>query len=328
LFAVALGERFRNQGDSKEMRILLRVALAALFVASLASIIVTILYPQAVRGNELAFIRSDESIYRKLGLGGYDLFTGLPFILPLLVFQYKSKLMPTLRKKWFWAILIVVYTYCVYKGAIVAPFFMAVILLFLAVLGRRRFSYNKWPILGLLLLVAITPGRFWGGMLNSIGQAIPNNEIQAKVYDLGTLLNEGASFEDSSDWERSTNRIEGRLTRVTTSLQVFARSPLIGVGSLQGGLGAIEHVFWFALFAQFGILGAFSLIWLFVYSIRRNLSRFDEEYKYYYLVSVLGFIALGFAKVIGGWFMYVMIFFIVPNMCYFNHQPPVHQKNV
>lgn len=319
---VAFSERYNYKSGPKDMRLFLRVSIFALAIASLASILVTIRYPQAVRGTEYAFINEDEIIYRRLGLGGYDLFSGLPFLLPLLVYHFKSKIIKTMKDKLFWILLIIVFTVCVYTGTIVAPIFLAFVLLFLAILGRRRFSINRWLIITLLFIVLITPGRFWGGILFSIGDSVKNTEIRSKIYDLGTLFSEGTDLGDVRALETSENQMETRLARAPTAIQTFLVNPIIGVGEFRRGVGAIQHMFWLSLFAQFGIIGAFPLIWLLYYSIRRNLARFDQEYKYYYLVSVLGFIALGFIKVIGGWFMYLMIFFIVPNMYYYNNKSP------
>lgn len=317
LVAVAFSERFFYEQDKANIRLFLRVAIIALVVASVASIAVTIRYPQAVRGNEIAYIRGDDSLYRRLGLGGYDLFTGLPFLLPLLVYNFKHQLNMTLRSRWYWLLLIFVFVTCVYTGAIVAPLFMGVVLLFLGFLGRRRFSANRWLIMTILLLFFIIPGRFWGGLIFSVGDVIKNREVRTKVYDLGIFLSEGSGIEETGEWESSTNLMETRLARAPRSIETFLKSPLIGVGELEDDLAAIEHLFWLGMLAQFGILGAFPLVWLFIYTIRRNLARFDEEYKYYYLVAVLGYIGLGFIKVTGGWLMYLMIFFLVPNMLYY-----------
>lgn len=316
LVSVVLSERFYKDGDSFELRMLLRIAIFAYIIASIASMYATYRFPQAVRGNAVSYYSIDQSIYRKFGLGGLDFFSGLPFLIPVLVYRYKKATNSTSFTRLFWLATIILVTVCIYTGAIVAPILVTVVMLFLSLMGRKRFRSNVSLLVLLAMVLLIIPKSFIGSNMYGFSKSIHNTEISRKVSDLGLFISEGVDVGDIESGG-TENSIEGRFLRAPANIRVFFRNPFIGTGKLDQGMEGNEHIFWLNLFAQFGIVGAFPLIWLYYYNIRRNLAKYDDEYRYYYLVSITGFIALGFMKVLLGWFMYLVAFFIVPNMYYF-----------
>ena len=313
LIVIALAERIHRSEDISAIKIFLRVIVITIFIASIASIVTTIRFPHAVRGAAIAWLADETSIYRKFGLGNLDMFSGLPFSLAVFVFQYKQTRRTSLMQSLGWILLIGTVVFCVYRGAIVAPILVSIVIVFFAILGRERFKTNRILIMTIILVLMLIPRSSIGDTFIRVSQQIQNREIRTKFSDIGTALTSGMDLDVK---ETSMTTVEGRFSRIPMAIDLFLQSPIIGIGKHNSVTGAVEHVFWFNLLAQFGIIGALPFIWLLFFQIKRNLPKYSEEYAYYYLVTMIAFISLGFIKVLTGWVMFLIIFVFVPNMYY------------
>jgi hypothetical protein len=100
-------------------------------------------------------------------------------------------------------------------------------------------------------------------------------------------------------------------------LVTFLNSPLLGAFSTGDKSYNVEggHIYWMNKLAVMGILGFIFFIQIYY----RNISFYiktiaNQEFKLYYLLSVVSFITYGLIKNIGGREAYFMLFFILPSM--------------
>jgi len=76
------------------------------------------------------------------------------------------------------------------------------------------------------------------------------------------------------------------------------------------------------------LIGLFPILLILITQIKRNLKLFDEQYRYYYLLSVSADIALGFFKAMGGGYMYLTAFILSPGFYYFNNTRQEHVREI
>lgn len=307
---LVIRERFTTQSRISDLRLITKVALWSLFVTSVLSIYVTFRFPGAVRGSDVAFQLEDVSIYRNYGLGSYPFFSTIPFLIPGVIYQIKNSIAQlTNTRALIWMTFVIVLLICSYKAAIVAPLLLAIAVAFISVLGRRRFKANLAIIVLVIVILALIPKTFYSKFFIDLSYSIPNREVASKIRDIGISF-EG-DFELLQSEEGANTSIESRASRILINLNQFVTSPIVGTGKAGN-----EHLFWLNILAQFGLLGILPLLWILFHHIKVDVNKYDDEFKFYYLVTMLAFFTMGFMKAIGGVQMFMTPLFIVPSMFY------------
>ena len=190
-------------------------------------------------------------------------------------------------------------------AVIVAPFLILIIVLSLAILGRRRLKSNVVILCIILGLFFVTPKRIIGNIFYGFSDIVPNRELSTKLNEIGIAFTEGIELV-TYEYEASTG-IEGRAARIKYNLLDFVRSPIIGTGK-QGN----AHLFWLNMLAQFGLIGILPLIYIIRLQIKKNAKSLSEDILFTYYLSMASFIVLGLLKSISGYPMYLITFFIIP----------------
>ncbi len=88
----------------------------------------------------------------------------------------------------------------------------------------------------------------------------------------------------------------------------FVKSPIIGTGK-EGN----AHLFWLNILAQFGLVGLLPLIFIIWLQSKKNTKFLSEDILFTYYLSIASFIMLGLMKALGGYPMYLTLFFIIPG---------------
>lgn len=311
---VLLREHYFRPEMQRELRIVLKVAWLGFIVACLTSLYVVIRYPGAVRGAEIEYIEEDVRSYRSLGMGGYGFISSLPFMIPILYYFFRDSLNKKKRQALFYWLLVLLFLYTSYKGVIIAPFIIAVAIVLLSVLGRKRFRSSLIVMLVLVLIFTVLPNSFIGEAFIGISEIVPNRDMSQKFRDLGISYITGLEIVSSA--EGSGNTVEHRASRVAVNLEQFAKHPLFGAGTPGN-----PHLFWLNQLAHFGLVGFFPLAWLLV-TLLSYMRRFDDEFKFYYLLSVLAYVVLLMVKASGGYHFLLAVFFIAPGSYYLTHEFP------
>jgi len=304
--SVLLIEKYSNPSRRNDLKKLIDFSYLVIFTLCITSIIIIYRNPGVVRGAEEQI--SYEQLYqiRKFGLGEYTFFSSLPFLIPLLVYQYKIKLAESKKIPFINILPIIIITLCSYMAVIVAPFLILIIVLSLAILGRRRLKSNVVILCIILGLFFVTPKRIIGNIFYGFSDIVSNKEMSTKLNEIGIAFTEGIELV-TYEYEASTG-IEGRAARIKYNLLDFVKSPIIGTGK-QGN----AHLFWLNMLAQFGLMGIFPLIYIIWLQIKKNAKSLSEDILFTYYLSMASFIVLGLLKAIGGYPMYLITFFIIPG---------------
>ncbi len=304
-------EHYLRPEKIRDLRIVLKVAWFAFILACITSLIVITRYPSAVRGTEYEYFRGDVSTFKRLGLGGYGLFSSLPFLIPIVFYYYKDTLRQNRFKSFFYLLVIALFIYTSYKAVIVAPFIITLTVVLLSALGRKRFKTNLIIILLLLAFFVVTPRHIIGQVFIGVSETIPNRDMSTKFRDIGISYITGIDISEAA--EGSVSTVEHRAARIAINWDQFLANPLIGKGT-----SGNPHLYWLNILAQFGLLGAFPIIWVtliqFVY-----WEKLEEEYRFYYFVSILAYVVMLFIKAHGGYHYYLAVFFMVPGSYYLRH---------
>ena len=304
--SVLLIEKYSNPSRRDDLKKLINFSFLIIFTLCLTSIFIIYRNPGVVRGTEEQL--SYELIYqvRKFGLADITFFSSLPFLIPLLVYQYKIKLAERKNIPLNSLLSIIIIIVCSYMAVIVAPFLLLIVFLFLAILGRKRLRSNMVILCILLGIFIVTPKSIIGNMFFSFSDIIPNKEVSIKLNEIGIGFTEGFELV-TYEYEASTG-IEGRASRIKYNLLDFLRSPIIGTGK-EGN----AHLFWMNLLAQFGLIGTLPLIFIIRLQIIKNSKLLSEDILFTYYLSMASFIVLGFIKNIGSYSMYLIPFFVIPG---------------
>ncbi len=304
--SVLLIEKYSNPSRRDDLKKLINFSFLIIFTLCLTSIFIIYRNPGVVRGTEEQL--SYELIYqvRKFGLADITFFSSLPFLIPLLVYQYKIKLAERKNIPLNSLLSIIIIIVCSYMAVIVAPFLLIIVFLFLAILGRKRLRSNMVILCILLGIFIVTPKSIIGNMFFSFSDIIPNKEVSIKLNEIGIGFTEGFELV-TYEYEASTG-IEGRASRIKYNLLDFLRSPIIGTGK-EGN----AHLFWMNLLAQFGLIGTLPLIFIIRLQIIKNSKLLSEDILFTYYLSMASFIALGLLKAMGGYPMYLITFFVIPG---------------
>jgi hypothetical protein len=304
--SVLLIEKYSNPSRRDDLKKIINFSYLVIFTLCITSIIIIYRNPGVVRGAEEQI--SYEQLYqiRKFGLGEYTFFSSLPFLIPLLVYQYKIKLAESKKIPFINILPIIIITLCSYMAVIVAPFLILIIVLSLAILGRRRLKSNVVILCIILGLFFVTPKRIIGNIFYGFSDIVPNRELSTKLNEIGIAFTEGIELV-TYEYEASTG-IEGRAARIKYNLLDFVKSPIIGTGK-QGN----AHLFWLNMLAQFGLMGIFPLIYIIWLQIKKNAKSLSEDILFTYYLSMASFIVLGLLKAMGGYPIYLITFFIIPG---------------
>ena len=240
-----------------------------------------------------------------IGLGTYALTSSIPFIIPVLVAFYKVVQRTSLRLVIL--VFVAVILVSVFMSAITAPILMAALCLLFALAGRKRLGASIFVSAILLLAIAIVPTSAKSDFFYSISDVVTQKDLSMKMRDIGYVIETGV------DTSNPLSTVEHRATRVPQNLKAFAKNPIFGTG-----YETDAHLFWLNRLAQVGLLGTIPLILILYRHLRLCLRCYDHYYRFYFWVSCLLFIALGFIKNISGPMFYYLLL-LVPGMYYLKY---------
>jgi len=311
--ALTLYVLYTQYMDIRYQRLFLRVLLFIIAVSMILSIVGLIRYPEAVR-NITSGAEGEEGIefYNALGISGYGFFTGLPPLVPVLVFLSRKSKKRSAR--YFYGTFLGVLLLSIFLCGITTPLILALVGLALAILGYNRLRRNNtllFIILLVLLWIAIPPDLLVNRVIGGLADLVPNSEVAERLEAINRAA-EG-EFEVTAS-SQTMNAVEARFQRVFWNLDAFIKNPLVGyAGEMPRGS---FHLYWLHRLARTGILGTLPLIGLLVFQFLFNSKKFTSEYKFYYGVGIGLFFAMGMLKAIGGWFTYFVPYFLVPSLYY------------
>lgn len=312
--AIAIYTYFIKVKDFKGLAIISFISLIFIFISLITSIIGLNKYPLAAR--ELAgalalegdYARID--YYRNLGIGNYGFFSCVAFMVPVIVYQIKKN---KGALKIFLIVLLIFMLLGLVRAQYTTQLIIGTIGLILAIGGTNRLKTSVILVSLLLLIIIFTPRSFISDLLASFSNIFSGSVLQERLYDLSIAINQGFGSTDTHAGMRAA--------RIPFLLNEFSKSPIIGSGESTG------HVFWLDRLSMYGLIGIIPWILIITYQIKFNLKNLNKEFQFYYLISIIAFIALGFYKNTGGKEVFFSIFLIIPglNYLYYLYKPQINK---
>lgn len=297
--------------DTKKRFMLFVTAIIGL--SCLINIVGLIRYPLAVRyivgGGEGA---EGRDFYSSIGISNYGFFSSLPMIIPVCFYALRRSCSST--QKWLFGLTIVLIIWALFLSTITTPILIAVSSLFLSLFGitmkRRIYAIMVVVILTFVSFI-IPPQQVFNYAIEGLINIAPSSDVRRRLNDVKIASEEGVEVTSTG---RTETTVEHRLQRVFWNLETFSKHPVIG--SSANNSPEAFHLFWLYFLASMGLVGIFPFFAAALVHVRSNRNRFNKEFWYYYLLSILGFAVSGMLKNVTGWFMYLVPFFIVPSMFY------------
>ncbi len=301
---------FISARDYKWLGTIAKISIIFIGVTAIVSIYASVIDPMYARRISHASAEDVQAI-RRLGGGGYGFSNLLLCLFPIMVYYYKNKKLIGISK---WLILFFGFIcfIAVLRIQIFANVLLASLMILLSIAGRDSFIKSAIPSFLLIVVFISIPDSYYSGVFLKLSYYFDTDtEIHRKLYDLSGYLESAQYFE-------GTEGIAGRASRYPVMLSLFLSNPLFGysvTGESVVTYGG-EHLYWISRLAAFGLMGFIPFVLLFVIHNKRVYKLFGQHYQFYFLISLLSLVALGFMKVLAGREMWFGIFFVVPSLYY------------
>lgn len=303
LSAVSMLLYFQYSKDLVGIKIVSTAVLIFIAITSLSSVIGLARYPMAARS--LAGGQGSASIdayYQRIGIGNYGFYSGLIFYIPLLVGivknQNTSKFIRTLM---FLAITLI--TFANLSSTFTAQILVFVFTFVFALIGSQKMLKTRLFFMLLLIGLIVAPAHWKASFFYKGADVFSTEQVRVRLNAIGDAVQYGV------DLDSPQTEAESRLARAPLAYQYFTISPMWGSKIVDPSVG---HLFWLNLIAVYGIIGFLPLIYLFLVNFKYVYQIIPDYYRYYYILSIASFIALGMMKNMEGKEMMFIMFFAVP----------------
>ncbi len=278
--------------DYEGMAYVISFTLLFIFITCLTTIIGTYQYPMAARELTSGIFRMNNprivSYYTSIGIANYYFFTPLSFTMPVIIYIIKDLYKHNIKIILIFCIILFVFVYSIIQ----AKFSMALIFTFALLLisffkmrNNKKYLITTAFIFLIFGIYVIKPVQYLSIALHSVSGLFAGTITEERLKDLAITI-ENPVIDHYS----------------------FAEKPIIG-GGFEGG-----HNFWLDRLSMFGIIGIIPWILIVSFQIKNNLTKFDDDFRSYYTISMIAFIALGFINNIAGHQFFAIVFFILPGI--------------
>ena len=320
VFSVAISvlTYFRLEQDYEGFALIIKWTLLFIFVSAIMSIITAYINPLYARDlTGISAFSESERVkilgYTKYGGGNYSFASALVCLFPMLIYLYKSN-DNSIFKKYQILLMGIIFFYALIKMQIVANILVAFIIIILSLLGRKSLKKSIGIYIILLILIVVIPSHIYAELFYNVANIFDtNSEIYFKLNEMGTFFITGGTVEN--------NAISGRYARYPLLMQSFLSNPLWGGKEWNG------HLFWMNKLAVYGLLGTLPFIYIIYYYVKKNIKYFDDEFSFYFLLSIFSIIGLGLMKALMGRELWYTFFIILPGFYYLQYlkQPQINK---
>lgn len=297
------------------------LGLVFIFYTCLASLYVVSIDPIAVR-NSYSYMEANNPLL-KFGMGSYGFMTAIVALIPYMVFLVKKGNLYFYQKiLTFFAILFVFYV--LIKVQIFANILVGAGVLLFSALGAKRLNKSiAFLLITSVFLIAI-PSSFYVNVLNAVADSVDHESlVHEKFRDMALYVDNPVLTEDDVSTEAGS-----RASRYPALWKAFIASPWFGDASYNSSydneLATGGHLYWMSRLALWGIFGFLGYLFILRNIFKPVLRLFDNEFRFYYYLSLFSIIALGLLKNLDGREIYLMLFIIIPGL-YF-HRKPLNQQ--
>jgi len=320
--AVSIITYFTYTKNYIDLAILTKFSVIFIGITALMTIIVSIfdpMYSRNIVAFEMEQIFSDSYINRIRGFqrwGAGSRGDGFGFIAlpPLLLYYLKSKKRIFLTERWIW-LFIIVLMIAIIRMQFATLLIFGFILLFLASIKPKNRKLTFAVLFFLMVLFIIVPSEIFASFFFRISHYFENQEVLKRYFDdIGSYISMGGG-------EIVGNAVSGRVdVRYTSAWEYFIDNPLFGTyfnqdSTYNSSLGE-GHLFLMNKLTVTGLVGF--LLWLlpFWFCYKAISRDFKKDFKFVFILVLLGIILYGLIKVIIVRQAWMLFFVIIPGMYY------------
>jgi hypothetical protein len=298
---------FWIQKDYYWLATLAKWTLIFIGITALMSIYSSILNPNY--GRELENMEESSERIRKIGGGGYGFVGLLLCIFPIMIYYYKNN-SKCVFTRFQILIFIIICFISVVRIQVFANILLSAIVIIISIAGRKRLKQSIIISSIILVIFFSIPQSIYRDFFVDTSQYFnPESDTYYK-------LNEFASY-ITNDYYGS-NAFADRFERYPMLIEAFSLNPLLGysVTNKYVDTYGVQHLYWMNRLAVLGLLGFIPFAMFFYYQIKSKLKIYDQQSSFYFILSLLSIIVLGFFKSLAGREMWYGVFFVAPSLYY------------
>lgn len=308
--AILIYTYFIKIGDFVGIAWVVLCVLIFITITAITSIIGLNIYPMASRdlagGLSVRGATRLIEFYNKIGIASFGFFSGLAFAFPVLLYYFRKNWRNRTLKYIFIGML-VLFLFSIIRSGFAATFLFVALFSAAAFVARKNLKRSLVLVFIVGIILSFTPAKYFANILYTASSYFTDTPLEERLYDAG------ATIEHPDIDLESSEHAGKRLGRIPFLLDSFAENIIIGGGEDLG------HNFWFDRLSMFGLLGLFPWFLLIRYQIISNLKLFVDDFKSYYILSMVAFITYGLLKNMGGMEMMVFVFFLIPGIYYLKY---------
>jgi hypothetical protein len=305
IIGFSLWSYFLSEKDFSGYAIIVKWTLIFVFITTLLSIFTSFLDPLYVRKLTGGKLHEIEEL-RKYGSGGYGFASSIICVIPMIFYFYRNPHKSILNKIGLIAFGITI-IFAIFRMQIIANLIVVFIISIFSLVGLKKLKSTMIPLIGILLLIFIIQRQVYVGFFINISDYMPEDtEAHFKFKDF-------AQFSASRDQESASGV---RAARYPLLFQAWKQSPFWGYASeiQSNDISEGAHLYWMNKLTQYGLFGFIPFMLIFYFHASLNIKYFDKEFSYYYSLSLISIIILGFLKTLAGRELFYIMFFIMPGM--------------
>lgn len=299
----------------KEWIKLAKISTVFLIITGIMTIIATNINPIVVRASYSNLKESllGYSFLENLGFGSYGYMTAIISFLPIIVYFIKSE-----RKIWIgknlWIAILVFFYFVLIRSQIFANILVASLIIPMAFAGKESFKKSITAVVLVLSILFFVPDTVWVNLLIYFNHYFDTNSV---IY---YKLNDFAIFIKNPDLFTPSTSIGGRGERYSLLFKAFITQPFFGDASYKSmftyELEAGGHLYWMSRLTLWGIFGFVGYLFILKNIFKPVLKIFDENFRFYYLLSILSIFIMGLMKNLDGREIYILLLIIIPGLYY------------
>ncbi|MGE0918635.1 hypothetical protein [Trichlorobacter lovleyi] len=311
LACLAMLNVFLYNVDIRGLKIVTVTGLIIIVITSVATIPITIAFPNAVRSSVTFMLDDDYDSIRglqKLGIASFGLVHSLPFIIPLIVYQIASGTKRAIR---FCYVVFIAITFAmIFLSNVTTSLILATVALLASlswlIKNKRAFFPLIFSALCLLLLLKNEAALAGLHLVQPFFEDTPTHD---KIDEIIVSVSSQSAVGD----------VAARSEMYEISWQTFFDNPLLG-NMDSGNLGG--HAYFVDRLAAFGLVGNVFFFMFLYTTFRKIYLLLDHQVRPFFLLGVLLFLVLAFSKNIIGVENYLYLFVFLPGLGFLSRLEP------
>ncbi|MEI8201406.1 MAG: hypothetical protein WCH34_00220 [Bacteroidota bacterium] len=264
--------------------------------------------------------------FKRFGGGGYSTAGAFMCLFPIFIYYYKNIELSIVSKR-----IIILFSILVFLALtgmqIFSNLLIAACFSIIAFLGMKKIKQSIAAIVLFLSILIFVPKEAYVNSLLFIGSNFTKgSELDLKFKDLAMFIELGSEIEEGGTGAGD------RAVRYVELSETFVQAPILGCYFLPvnnaygyfdhtinyGEIIQVEgtHLHWMNKLVITGIIGMAIFFFIPFNFIKNNFRRFDQTFKFYYILASLSIISYGFFKTVAGRETWYAFFILIPGLYY------------